>query len=75
MYIIHDSESFETKQEEFIFDSLESIMRDATRLRQDARDNILSDEDRRRRAADAAIKLMGLLDLDDDDDDVSNSDK
>lgn len=70
-----ECESFETKQEEFIFDSLESIMRDATRLRQDARDNKLSDEDRRRRAADTAMKLMGLLDLDDDDDDDdSNND-
>ena len=50
-------------------------MRYATRLRQDVRDNKLSDEDRKRRATDIAIKLMGLLDLnDDDDDDDGNSD-
>ena len=58
--------------EETYFENLDHVMREAIRIRDDARSGTLSDEERRKRAGDAAMALMGLLEqmgFDEDEDD------
>ena len=60
------------QDEEVAFHQLERMLTEARCIREASRSNHMSDEERRARAGDAAMKLMGLLDqlgLDDDDDD------
>lgn len=47
--------------EEAYFDNLDQVMREAVRIRDDARSGTLTDEERRKRAGNAAMALMGLL--------------
>ena len=62
------------QNEEVAFHQLERMLTEARCIREASRGNQMSDEERRARAGDAAMKLMGLLDQlgfdDDDDDDV-----
>jgi hypothetical protein len=64
------------QDEEIAFHQLERMLTEARCIREASRGNQMSDEERRARAGDAAMKLMGLLDQlgfdDDDDDDVEN---
>ena len=65
---------------EHLFDQMEGVLREATRVREAAKAGALSDEDRRQRAGDAAMALMNLMNkfgLDDEDEklqDDSSSD-
>jgi hypothetical protein len=60
------------REEEISFHQLEKVLTEAKSIREASRNNAnMSDEERRARAGDAAMKLMGLLDrlgFDDDDD-------
>ena len=67
----YDESHFQSSKLDADFNNLESVIKDATRIRQDARDNKLSDEERRKKAAETAMKLLELMDFDDDDDDDS----
>jgi hypothetical protein len=62
------------QDEEVAFHQLERMLTEARCIREASRSSQMSDEERRARAGDAAMKLMGLLDQlgfdDDDDDDV-----
>ncbi|KAL7527174.1 hypothetical protein ACHAXR_001835 [Thalassiosira sp. AJA248-18] len=51
------------QQEEMIaFHQLDSVLTEAKRIRESSKNNSMSDEERRERAGDTAMKLMGLLD-------------
>jgi len=61
--------------DESYFENLDRVMREAIRIREDARSGTLTDEERRKRAGDAATALMGLLGqmgLDEDEEDSDN---
>jgi len=58
--------------EESIFDDLEHVLKEAARIRNEAKQGNLSDDERRKMAADTAMKLMGMLDLLDGDSDEEN---
>ena len=74
--------SLQQKREELanerLFDQFEGAIREASRIRDQSRAGDLSDEDRRKRAGDAAailMDLMGKMGFDDDEDDeVENDD-
>ncbi|KAL9183357.1 hypothetical protein ACHAXT_005144 [Thalassiosira profunda] len=64
------------RQEEMAFHQLESVLAEAKMLREASRSNAISDEERRERAGETAMRLMGLLDgmgLDDETDDERGS--
>ena len=62
--------------EEISLSQLESVLSEAKQIRQASKTNSISDEERRERAADTALKLMGLLDsLGFDDDDESEEEE
>jgi hypothetical protein len=65
---------------EVYFDRFEGALREAGRIRDLSRSGVMSDEDRRKRAGDAAVLLMDLMNkmgagLDDDDDDEGEGDE
>jgi hypothetical protein len=68
------------REEEISFHQLEKVLTEAKSIREASRSNAnMSDEERRARAGDAAMKLMGLLDRlgfddNDDDEDVDDCD-
>ena len=68
------------REEEISFHQLEKVLTEAKSIREASRNNAnMSDEERRARAGDAAMKLMGLLDRlgfddDDDEEDVDDCD-
>jgi hypothetical protein len=66
------------REEEISFHQLEKVLTEAKSIREASRNNAnMSDEERRARAGDAAMKLMGLLDRlgsDDDDDEEEDCD-
>ena len=51
----------EDKKEEMAFHQLESVISEARLLREASKSNSMSDDERRARAGDTAMKLMGLL--------------
>jgi hypothetical protein len=57
----------EEQEQEQNFARLEGALRQATSLRDMAMSGTMSDEDRRKRAGDAAVMLMSLMGMDDDD--------
>jgi len=61
------------QKEEIAFHQLESVLSEAKSIRDASKGNSMSDDERRERAGDTAMKLMGLLDsmgfCDDSDDD------
>jgi hypothetical protein len=72
---IDDDEKERRKQEKLQadkMDSFESLMRQASDLRDASRGGTLPDDMRRERAADLAVALMNQLGLDDDNDDDSS---
>jgi hypothetical protein len=66
------------REEEISFHQLEKVLTEAKSIREASRNNAnMSNEERRARAGDAAMKLMGLLDrlgFDDDDDEEEDCD-
>lgn len=64
------------KKNEELLDNIESVMKDAKKIRDASKAGDLSDAERRQRAGDAATLLMGLLDeMGFDDDDCSSDDE
>jgi len=67
------------QKDEMAFHQLEHVLSEAKMIRDASQDNSISDEERRERAGDTAMKLMGLLDGmgfgddDDSEDDGSHS--
>ena len=69
-------EEEEELQHEMAFRQLESVLSEATLIREASKDNAMSDEERRERAGETAMKIMGLLDgmgFDDDSEDGGGS--
>jgi hypothetical protein len=64
-------------EEERVMESLEGILREATRIRESSRSGELSDDERRKRASDAASLMMNLMSQLDTEDDsgVDSSDE
>jgi hypothetical protein len=65
----------QNRQQEIAFHELEQVMTEAKRIREASQSNSISDEERRQRAGDTAVRLMGLLDklgFDDEDDEASS---
>jgi len=63
--------------DETYFEDLDTAMKEALRIRNDARSGILNDEERKKRAGDAAMNLMKLLQqmgLDEEDGEEEDSD-
>eukprot|EP00956_Cyclotella_meneghiniana_P042067 scaffold248345_cov39-Cyclotella_meneghiniana.AAC.1 len=72
---LHDEdEKNETnqQQQEISFSELEHVMNEAKRIRQASKNECMTDEERRKRAGDTAVRLMGLLERLGFDDDSSN---
>ena len=66
------------QKEEIAFHQLESVLSEAKSIRESSKSNSMSDDERRERAGETAMKLMGLLDsmgLGDDDDDSTDDDE
>lgn len=65
----------ENRQHELAFHQLEQVINEAKQIREASQSDTISDDERRQRAGDTAVKLMGLLekfgfdDEEDDDDD------
>uniref|UniRef100_A0A7S0CFD9 Uncharacterized protein n=1 Tax=Proboscia inermis TaxID=420281 RepID=A0A7S0CFD9_9STRA len=57
------NENNEKDEDSIDYDKLHTLIRDVNQIRQDSTTTNTSDEERRQRAGDAAIKLMGLLDV------------
>jgi Alpha and gamma adaptin binding protein p34 len=55
------AESVEERKQDMYFDQFEGALREAGKIREMSRTGELSDEDRRRRAGDAAMLLMDLM--------------
>eukprot|EP00978_Attheya_sp_CCMP212_P002673 scaffold5469_cov54-Attheya_sp.AAC.5 len=81
--ILGDKEENQPLKEDHLqekqFDNLDNLLGEAAKIRDQARTGTISDEDRRKRAGDAASMLMGLLDTmgfdeSDDEDIVDSSD-
>jgi hypothetical protein len=81
--ILGDKEENQPLREDHLqekqFDNLDNLLGEAAKIRDQARTGAISDEDRRKRAGDAASMLMGLLDSmgfdeSDDEDIVDSSD-
>ena len=65
-------EEIENRQQELAFHQLEQVINEAKQIREASQSDSISDEERRQRAGDTAVKLMGLLErfgFDDDGDD------
>jgi hypothetical protein len=64
-------------EQERVMESLEGILREATRIRESSRSGELSDDERRKRASDAASLMMNLMSQLDTEDDsgVDSSDE
>eukprot|EP01082_Thalassiosira_pseudonana_P015792 g14353.t1 g14353 contig9:1658654-1658929(+) len=70
-----DESKLEQKRQEIAFHELEHVMTVAKRIREASQSESMTDEERRQRAGDTAMRLMGLLDklgFDDDEEDSSN---
>lgn len=70
-----DESKHEQKRQEIAFHELEHVMTEAKRIREASQSESMTDEERRQRAGDTAMRLMGLLDklgFDDDEEDSSN---
>ncbi|KAL7489269.1 hypothetical protein ACHAW6_014846 [Cyclotella cf. meneghiniana] len=64
------------QQQDVTFHELERVMSEAKRIREASQSNSMTDEERRHRAGDIAMRLMGLLErlgFDEDDDDESSA--
>eukprot|EP00980_Cylindrotheca_fusiformis_P007781 scaffold1663_cov210-Cylindrotheca_fusiformis.AAC.3 len=63
--------------EEKVFDEMETVLREATRIRDQSKSGQLTDEERRDRAGDAALRLVNLMsqfgNMDDDEEEDDNS--
>lgn len=62
---------------EKFFDQMEGVLKEASKVRQDAKNGILTDDERRARAGDAALALVNLMNqfgMDDDDSVGADSD-
>jgi hypothetical protein len=78
---VHDAHSLEeastqNRQHDVTFHELERVMTEAKRIREASQSNSMTDEERRQRASDTAVRLMGLLErlgFDEDDDDDASS--
>lgn len=57
-----------------VMDGLDSAVQEASRVRQQAKEGALTDEERRQRAGDVATRLMSLLGVMDDDEEDSDDD-
>lgn len=62
------------KEEEEIFDNLESVLQEAKKIRENSKEGVLSDDERRQKASDTAFKLMNLLNIMEDDSDDGDDD-
>eukprot|EP00956_Cyclotella_meneghiniana_P025429 scaffold53080_cov36-Cyclotella_meneghiniana.AAC.1 len=75
---LHEDEKNETNQQqqqqrqEIYFSELEHVMNEAKRIREASKNECMTDEERRKRAGDTAVRLMGLLERLGFDDDSSN---
>eukprot|EP00956_Cyclotella_meneghiniana_P041496 scaffold229039_cov40-Cyclotella_meneghiniana.AAC.2 len=71
---LHEDEKNETNQQrqEISFSELEHVMNEAKRIREASKSECMTDEERRKRAGDTAVRLMGLLERLGFDDDSSN---
>eukprot|EP00804_Cyclotella_cryptica_P012107 CCRYP_009811-RA/>CCRYP_009811-RA protein AED:0.09 eAED:0.09 QI:0/-1/0/1/-1/1/1/0/361 len=68
-------EAIEYRQQDISFHELEQVMTEAKRIREASQSNSMTDEERRQRAGDTAVRLMGLLEklgFDEDEDDESS---
>ena len=64
--------SREDLEAEKLLQKMESVLKEATQIREASKSGVLSDDERRERAGEAAlalVNLMGEFGLDDDDDD------
>jgi hypothetical protein len=67
----------ENRQQEIAFHELEQVMTEAKRIREASQSDSMTDEERRQRAGDTAVRLMGLLEklgFDDSEDREDDSD-
>ena len=66
----------QTMEQDRVMENLEGVLREATRIREASKNGQLSDDERRQRATDAAVLMMGLMnDLDvGDDSEIDSSD-
>ncbi len=73
-----NNDNNDDKKKGALLDDIDKMMKEATRIRQDSKHGQLSDEERRKRAGDAANMLMGLLEQigfdDDEEEDTDSSD-
>lgn len=72
----HDDHDNNIQQHELSFSELEHVMKEAKRIREASKNECMTDEERRQRAGDTAVKLMGLLERlgFDDDEEEENED-
>lgn len=56
-----DDDNDNDEGDKFVFDDLEKVMAEAARIRSQAKSGALTDEERRMRAGDAAVALMGVM--------------
>jgi hypothetical protein len=72
-----NDETTQTRQQEIAFHELEQVMSEAKRIREASQNDSMTDEERRQRAGDTAVRLMGLLEklgLDEEEEEEDESD-
>lgn len=76
-----DNTHDDSRQQEIAFSELEKVMTEAKRIREASQNDSMTDEERRQRAGDTAVRLMGLLeklgfdDGDEEEEDDSDADE
>jgi site-specific DNA-adenine methylase len=80
--VFHDEgkgdQSREDMEAEKLLEKMENVLKEATQIRKASKSGVLSDDERRERAGEAAlalVNLMGEFGLDDDDDDDDDDDE